>query len=46
MLETKKNGTEIINVKMDIEEGADIVMVKPCLPYLDVIKSVKETYIN
>ena len=31
-------------VKMDIEEGADIVMVKPGLPYLDVIKSVKETF--
>ena len=27
-------------VKMDIEEGADIVMVKPGLPYLDVILSL------
>lgn len=27
---------------MDIEEGADIVMVKPALPYLDVIRGVKE----
>jgi porphobilinogen synthase len=26
----------------DIEEGADIVMVKPALPYLDVIRAVKE----
>src|ERR1051326_7649622 len=26
---------------MDIEEGADIVMVKPALPYLDVIREVK-----
>ena len=31
-------------VKMDIEEGADIVMVKPGMPYLDVIKSVKDTF--
>ena len=29
---------------MDIEEGADIVMVKPGMPYLDVIKSIKETF--
>jgi len=28
--------------RMDIEEGADIVMVKPALPYLDVIRGVKE----
>ncbi len=28
----------------DIEEGADIVMVKPALAYLDVIKTVKETF--
>jgi porphobilinogen synthase len=31
-------------VKLDIEEGADIVMVKPALAYLDVIKAVKEEY--
>ena len=31
-------------VKMDIEEGADIVMVKPGMPYLDVIKAVKDTF--
>src|SRR5437762_7176232 len=29
-------------VEDDIEEGADIVMVKPALPYLDVITRVKE----
>jgi porphobilinogen synthase len=26
-----------------VEEGADIVMVKPALPYLDVIRAVRET---
>ncbi|MCW5893537.1 MAG: porphobilinogen synthase [bacterium] len=31
-------------VAMDIEEGADIVMVKPALPYLDVIRRVKERF--
>ena len=28
---------------MDIEEGADIVMVKPGLPYLDIVREVKNT---
>ncbi len=31
-------------VKLDIEEGADIIMVKPALAYLDVIKSVKDEF--
>lgn len=31
-------------VELDIEEGADIVMVKPAGPYLDVIFRVKETF--
>ena len=31
-------------VALDIQEGADIVMVKPALPYLDVIRAVKEKF--
>jgi porphobilinogen synthase len=31
-------------VRLDIEEGADIVMVKPALPYLDVLSRVKATF--
>jgi porphobilinogen synthase len=31
-------------VEQDIEEGADIVMVKPALPYLDVLSKVKEAF--
>ena len=31
-------------VELDIEEGADIVMVKPALPYLDVIARVKSEF--
>jgi porphobilinogen synthase len=31
-------------VAQDIEEGADIVMVKPGLPYLDIIFRVKERF--
>jgi porphobilinogen synthase len=31
-------------VALDIEEGADIVMVKPAMPYLDVLTRVREEY--
>ena len=31
-------------VELDIEEGADIVMVKPAMPYLDVIARVKAEF--
>jgi porphobilinogen synthase len=31
-------------VELDIAEGADIVMVKPALPYLDIIRRVKEKF--
>jgi porphobilinogen synthase len=31
-------------VGLDLDEGADIVMVKPALAYLDVIRRVKETF--
>ncbi|WP_373899743.1 porphobilinogen synthase [Haloimpatiens sp. FM7315] len=34
----------IREVELDIEEGADIVMVKPALPYLDVIRKVKDEF--
>jgi porphobilinogen synthase len=37
------NGDEALReVRLDVEEGADIVMVKPALPYLDVIRRVKD----
>ncbi len=31
-------------VEQDIAEGADMIMIKPGLPYLDIIKSVKDTF--
>ena len=31
-------------VALDIEEGADMVMVKPGMPYLDIIRRVKDTF--
>jgi porphobilinogen synthase len=37
------NGTEAVReALLDVEEGADLLMVKPALPYLDVIRRVKD----
>ncbi len=39
------NGDEAMReVALDLEEGADIVMVKPALPYLDLIYRVKQEF--
>jgi porphobilinogen synthase len=39
------NGREALHeVALDLEEGADMVMVKPGLPYLDIITRVKERF--
>jgi len=32
-------------VEQDINEGADIIMVKPAMPYLDVIRKVRDTFL-
>tara|TARA_B100000989_G_scaffold7401_1_gene5132 strand:+ start:919 stop:1908 length:990 start_codon:yes stop_codon:yes gene_type:complete len=40
-----RNSEEALReVALDIKEGADMVMVKPGLPYLDIIKLVKENF--
>ena len=40
-----RNSNEALwEVALDLEEGADMVMIKPGLPYLDILKRVKETY--
>ena len=40
-----RNSDEALReVALDIKEGADIVMVKPGMPYLDIIKLVKEKF--
>ncbi len=39
------NSDEAIReVSLDLEEGADMVMVKPALPYLDIIRRIKEEF--
>ena len=40
-----RNSDEALReVSLDIQEGADMVMVKPALPYLDIIKLVKQNF--
>ena len=40
-----KNTDEALReISLDIKEGADMVMVKPGMPYLDIIKSIKEKF--
>ncbi len=40
-----RNGAEALReVALDIEEGADIIMVKPALPYLDILSRVREAF--
>ena len=40
-----RNSNEALReVALDVKEGADIVMVKPGLPYLDIIRAVKDNF--
>ncbi len=42
---SSKNKEEAIHeVAMDINEGADIIMIKPAMPYLDIIHTIKENF--
>ena len=38
------NDEAVREVALDLEEGADYVMVKPAMPYLDIVRRVKDTY--
>lgn len=39
------NGAEAMReIAMDLDEGADIVMVKPALPYLDIVRRARESF--
>ena len=40
-----KNSNEAIReISLDIKEGADMIMIKPAMPYLDIIKLAKENF--
>jgi len=39
------NSDEALNeVRLDLDEGADMVMVKPAMPYLDIVRRVKDEF--
>ena len=43
-MDYKNSAEALLEVKMDLDEGADIVMVKPALAYLDIIYKIKQKF--
>ena len=43
-MDFRNNNEALREVALDIKEGADMVMVKPGMPYLDIIKTVKDNF--
>ncbi len=43
-MDFRNESESIREVALDIKEGADMIMVKPGMPYLDIIKNVKENF--
>ena len=43
-MDYRNNDEALREVSLDIKEGADIVMVKPGMPYLDIIRKVKDNF--
>ena len=43
-MDTPNSEEAMREVALDIDEGADIIMVKPALPYLDIIRLVKDQF--
>ena len=43
-MDFRNNNEALREVSLDIKEGADMVMVKPGLPYLDIIRLVKDNF--
>jgi porphobilinogen synthase len=43
-MDYKNHNEALREVSLDIKEGADMIMVKPGMPYLDIIKSVKDNF--
>ena len=41
-LDPANGGEALREARLDVEEGADILMVKPALPYLDLIRQIKD----
>jgi porphobilinogen synthase len=43
-MDPRNTNEALREVALDIQEGADIIMVKPALPYLDIIYRVKKEF--
>ncbi len=43
-MDFRNNNEALREVALDIKEGADMVMVKPGMPYLDIIRNVKDNF--
>lgn len=43
-MDPSNSNEALIEASLDIEEGADIIMVKPALAYLDIIRRIKDNY--
>jgi porphobilinogen synthase len=43
-MDTANSDEALWEVYLDLQEGADLVMVKPGLPYLDIVRRVKDTF--
>ena len=43
-MDPANRGEALLEARLDYEEGADILMVKPALPYLDIISDLKENF--
>ena len=43
-MDTANSDEALREVALDLEEGADMVMIKPGMPYLDIVRRVKDTF--
>ena len=43
-MEPGESGEALREVGIDLDEGADIVMIKPGMPYLDIVRRVKDQF--
>jgi porphobilinogen synthase len=43
-MDPANSGEALKEVALDLEEGADMVMVKPGMPYLDIVRRVKDRF--
>ncbi|MBT3204914.1 MAG: porphobilinogen synthase [Gammaproteobacteria bacterium] len=43
-MDPANSNESLVEVEMDINEGADMVMIKPGLPYLDIVRRIKDEF--